>query len=73
MQNQQKNWFQNLSDKINQLATQFGLDDTQTNAFRDFVVTIARSQYQIGTKSGAGWAFKKIREEHGTTPQPATG
>lgn len=74
MQNQQNNWFQNLLDKINQLSDQFGLDDTQTNAFRDFVVTTARSQYQIGTKSGAGWAFKKIREEQvtGTTAQPAT-
>lgn len=75
MQNQQNNWFQNLLDKINQLADQFGLDDTQTNTFRDFIVTTARSQYQVGTKSGAGWAFKKVREEQtaGTTVLPATG
>lgn len=74
MQNQQTNWFQSLLDKINQLADQFGLDDTQTNAFRDFVVTTARHQYKVGSKSGAGWAFKKVRDEQagGTVPQPAT-
>jgi hypothetical protein len=63
MQNQQSNWFQNLLNNIDQLAGQFGLDDTQTNAFRDFVVITARHQYKVGSKSGAGWAFKKAREE----------
>jgi len=74
MQSQQNNWFQNLLDKINQLAEQFGLNDSQTNTFRDFVVTTARYQYKVGSKSGAGWAFKKAREEQMTSvaPQPVT-
>ncbi|TAL51054.1 hypothetical protein EPN81_01035 [Patescibacteria group bacterium] len=69
------NWFQTLLDKINQLAEQFELNDSQTNTFRDFVVTTARTQYQVGSKSGAGWAFKKAREEQSGIigqPQPAT-
>ncbi|MBI4257090.1 hypothetical protein HY626_03485 [Candidatus Uhrbacteria bacterium] len=67
MQNQQNNWFRALLDKINELAEQFGLNDSQINTFRDFVVTTARHQYKVGSKSGAGWAFKKSREEQAGT------
>jgi hypothetical protein len=64
MQNAQKtNWLQTLSDNINALVHSFGLDESQANLFRDFVMTTARSQYQVGNKSGARWAFKKMREE----------
>jgi hypothetical protein len=59
------NWFQALQDKINTLAEQFELDELQTHTFRDFVVTTAREQFKIGSRSGAGWAFKKVREEQG--------
>ncbi|PJA45612.1 hypothetical protein CO174_02345 [Candidatus Uhrbacteria bacterium CG_4_9_14_3_um_filter_50_9] len=61
------NWFQALQDKINSLSEQFGLDEVQTHAFRDFVVTTAREQFKIGSRSGAGWAFKKAREEDGVS------
>lgn len=72
MQNQTNNWFRILLDKINQLAEQFALDDVQTNAFRDFVVSIAREQYKVGSKSGARYVYKKAREEQLATvvPQP---
>ncbi|MBI4437341.1 hypothetical protein HY631_00065 [Candidatus Uhrbacteria bacterium] len=43
-------------------AEQFELDEVETSAFRDFVVTTAREQFKVGSKSGAGWAFKKARE-----------
>lgn len=56
------NWFQALQDKINMLAEQFGLDETQRNAFRNFVVTIAREQYKTGNRAGAGWAFAQARK-----------
>lgn len=42
---------------------QFNLNETQTHTFQDFVVTLAREQYKVGSRSGAGWAFKKVREE----------
>ena len=61
------NWFQALQDKINSLSEQFGLDEVQTHAFRDFVVTTAREQFKIGSRSGAGCAFKKAREEDGVS------
>lgn len=75
MQNQQTNWFHNLLDKVNHLAEQFGLDDSQTHSFRDFVVTTAREQFKVGSKSGARYAYKKAREEQttGATVQPSTG
>jgi hypothetical protein len=73
MQDTQKNWFQKLSDHIHQLAEQFDLDEIQTQAFRDFVVSIAREQYKTGSRSGAGWAFKKAKEQVSSsrTPQQA--
>lgn len=68
---QKNNWFQILLDKVNQLAEQFGLDEVQTHAFRDFVVTTAREQFKRGSKSGAGWAFQKAREGQASPPQNA--
>lgn len=59
---QRNNWFRSLLDKINMFAEQFELDEIETGAFRDFVVTTAREQFKVGSKSGAGWAFKKARE-----------
>ncbi|NQV88937.1 MAG: hypothetical protein HQ488_01270 [Parcubacteria group bacterium] len=63
MSEEKKNtWFQALYDKINMLAEQFGLDEMQRHAFRDFVVTTAREQYKTGNRSGAGWAFAQARK-----------
>ena len=63
MSNLQKNqWLNILLDKINVFAEQFELDEVETCTFRDFVVTTARSQYQVGNKSGIGWTLKQIRE-----------
>ena len=63
MSDTQKHWFQNLSDKIRQLAEQFELDEIQHHTFRDFVINIAREQYKTGSRSGAGWAIKKAKEQ----------
>lgn len=60
---QQTNWYKLLLDKINCLCEEFGLDDSQTNQFKDFVVSLAKEQYKIGNKYGASWAFKRAREE----------
>ncbi len=70
MPDTQKNWFQNLSDHIHQLAEQFDLDELQTQTFRDFVVSIAREQYKIGSRSGAGWAFKQAKEQVNNSRMP---
>lgn len=59
----QNNWYQKLSDKISELAEQFGLDDPQTNRFRDFTVALARDQFKAGNRSGAGWAFEQARKK----------
>lgn len=63
MQNRQTNWFKKLQDTINEFAGQFGLDDTQTNRFRDFILGIARDQFKAGNRSGAGWAFDEARKK----------
>lgn len=59
------NWYQKLQDKISDLSEQFGLDDGQTNTFRDFVVNLAKDQFRQGSKSGAGWAFDQARKGNG--------
>ncbi|MBI5794599.1 hypothetical protein HZA87_06005 [Candidatus Uhrbacteria bacterium] len=59
---QKTNWFQTMLDKINMFAEQFELDEVETSAFRDFILTTAREQFKVGSKSGAGWAFKQVRE-----------
>ena len=66
---QRNNWFQALLDRINMFAEQFELDEVETGAFRDFVVTTAREQFKVGSKSGAGWAFKKAREGQAQPPR----
>ena len=63
MQNRQNNWFKKLQDTINEFAGQFGLDDSQTNRFRDFILGIARDQFKAGNRSGAGWAFDEARKK----------
>lgn len=60
---QTNNWYKTLLDQINSLSEEFGLDDVQTNRFRDFSVTLAKAQYKLGNKYGAAWAFKRAREE----------
>jgi hypothetical protein len=71
---QTNNWYQALTDRVNTLSEEFGLDDMQTVSFRDFVVGLAREQYRVGNKSGISWAFKRAREEAGKSlePQPVT-
>jgi len=59
----QTNWYRSLLDKVTELAEQFGLDDPQTNRFRDFIVGIARDQFKAGNRSGAGWAFEQARKK----------
>ncbi len=62
-QPQTNNWYKALLDQIHSLSEEFGLDDEQTNRFRDFSVTLAKEQYKLGNKYGASWAFKRAREE----------
>lgn len=73
---QKINWSQTLSDKVCSFAEELGLDDIQTNRFKDFAFTVAKEQYKIGNKYGASWAFKKAREEtgqaHTIAAKPAT-
>ncbi len=64
---QTNNWRKALHDQIIALSEEFGLDDMQTNRFRDFSVMLAQEQYRIGNKYGASWAFKRAREEAGQT------
>ena len=63
MQNQPSSWYKNLCDRVNEVAESFGLDDPQTNRFRDFIMQIARDQFKAGNKSGAGWAFQQARDK----------
>lgn len=58
-----KNWYREITTRINSLSETFGLDDMQTSDLRTFVVNIAKDQYKIGNKSGAAWAFKQKRED----------
>lgn len=66
---QKSHWLQTLQDRVNMFAEQFELDEVETSAFRDFVVTTARDQFKVGNKNGIGWAFKQMREGK-MTPRP---
>ncbi|MBT5808224.1 hypothetical protein HOI18_05035 [Candidatus Uhrbacteria bacterium] len=55
-------WYNQLEDRIGNLAEQFGLDDVQRLTFRDFVTNLSRDQFRAGSKSGAGWAFDQARK-----------
>lgn len=63
MTNQTTGWYQKLLDRINENAEAFGLNDSQTNLFRDFVTALARDQFKAGNRSGAGWAFEQARKK----------
>lgn len=63
MPNPQNSWYKSLLDKVNEFAEQCGLDDPQTNRFRDFTMGIARDQFKAGNRSGAGWAFDEARKK----------
>lgn len=59
---QRSHWLQALQDRVNMFAEQFELDEVETGAFRDFIVTTARDQFKVGNKNGIGWTLKQIRE-----------
>lgn len=64
---QTKNWYKTLIDKTHSLSEEFGLDDVQTNRFRDFTISVAKEHYKVGNKSGIAWLHKQMREQ---TQQP---
>lgn len=55
-------WYTNIISKSNSLSEELGLDVMSTKRLRDFVFTIAKDQYQVGNKCGAGWAFEQARK-----------
>lgn len=57
------NWYQVLLDRITALSEQFELDEIQAHTFRDFVIALAKEQFQRGSKSGAGWAFAQVKKQ----------
>lgn len=63
------NWYKELVTRANTLSETFGLDDLQTSDLRTFVTTLARDQFKVGSKSGASWAYKQIREAPKNRPQ----
>lgn len=58
-------WYKNLLSQVNTMAEQFGLDDIQTNNFRETVLAFAKTQYMAGNKSGIAWVYKQLREKNG--------
>lgn len=49
-------WIIDLVKKTNALAKDFQLDDLQTEIFRDFIVSQAKSNYVAGNNAGIYWA-----------------
>ncbi|MFA6132083.1 MAG: hypothetical protein WC702_03430 [Patescibacteria group bacterium] len=58
MENDKKNWFENLTSECNSMAERFGLDDFHMSELRQFVERVAREQFKSGSKSGYWWAKK---------------
>ncbi|HBK34933.1 hypothetical protein A2239_04700 [Candidatus Uhrbacteria bacterium RIFOXYA2_FULL_40_9] len=59
-------WYGKILSSANSLAEEFGLDDFSTKRLRDYAVSIAKEQYQVGNKCGAAWAFQQARQRSGT-------
>jgi hypothetical protein len=70
-QSKTNNWYRDLVSRVNTLSETFGLDDLQTSDLRNFVMTIAKDQFKVGSKSGAAWAFKQGKE--GSMQRPQVG
>ena len=49
-------WTVDLVSKINALAEECQLDDESTDRFREFVVSVAKSNYVAGNSAGIYWA-----------------
>lgn len=64
---QTKPWFNQLRQKLTDLAEQFDLDPIQSEQFRETMFGLCKQEYMLGNKSGIAWAFKKAAEKHGNS------
>ncbi|MCX6714198.1 MAG: hypothetical protein NTX72_00075 [Candidatus Uhrbacteria bacterium] len=60
-------WFNQLKQKLTDLAEQFDLDPIQSEQFRETMFGLCKSEYVSGSKSGAAWAFKRAAEKRGSS------
>ncbi len=58
-------WFNQLKQKLTDLAEQFDLDPIQSEQFRETMFGLCKQEYMLGNKSGIAWAFKKAAEKQG--------
>jgi len=59
-QNNKATWFMALIGHAQAFAEKVGLDDDQTMALREIIVTIAKEQYMAGNRAGIAWAKKNM-------------
>jgi len=49
-------WYQELIAHLNDLATELGLNEDETERMRQYVLSIAKDQYMQGNRAGIYWA-----------------
>jgi hypothetical protein len=56
MQDNKPKWLVELTSSLNALSEEIGLDDSGASRMREFIVSIAKSQYMAGNRAGIYWA-----------------
>ncbi|OGL94650.1 hypothetical protein A2348_03440 [Candidatus Uhrbacteria bacterium RIFOXYB12_FULL_58_10] len=56
MEETRQKWHVELIRSVNGLAEDVGLDDLGASRMREFVLSIAKSQYMAGNRAGIYWA-----------------
>lgn len=59
----QANWYTQLLQRVTDIAQKFELEDNQQAELREFVVEVAREQYNTGNRSGISWLRKQQAKE----------
>ena len=54
-------WYSGLLSQLNTVAEELDLDPLQTEKFKEFTFSIAKSQYKTGNKSGIAWLHRQLR------------
>ncbi len=57
MEKQAPKWYIEMTTKLNNLATNLGIEGPALAEIRNFVIEVAKSQYKSGNKSGIRFAL----------------
>ena len=57
-------WYDRLLDRFNEVVSKFDLPEDMRHEIENFVLGVARDQFQAGNRSGIAW----VRKQAGAKP-----